>query len=160
MIRNHGENVIESFGITDLTNAIGSNYRLTEIQAAIGMYQVDEIEKCVDHRNSLHKVLQRELKGLDGIDVPVIKDGCTHAFYLYAFKFNEEKVGISRDQFVQAVAAELPVPEIAEQVVFSQGYVKPLYLNPVYQTQIAIGSKGFPFNYNKDVKYDYSPGLS
>ena len=31
-------------------------------------------------------------------------------------------------------------------------------LNPIYQNQIALGSKGFPFNYNENVTYDYSKG--
>ncbi len=35
LIRNHGEVVAESSGLADLTNIVGSNYRLTEIQAAI-----------------------------------------------------------------------------------------------------------------------------
>jgi hypothetical protein len=32
-------------------------------------------------------------------------------------------------------------------------------MNRIYQDKIAIGSKGFPFNYNKDVQYVYEKGL-
>lgn len=159
MIRNHGENVIEAYGIEDLTNAIGSNYRLTEIQAAIGMGQLDDVETCIDHRNKLHNVIKKGLQGMDGIRAPIIEANCTHAFYVYAFKFDENIVGVSRDKFVNAVIAELPAPKEPEQVTLVQGYIRPLYLNQVYQKQIALGSKGFPFNYNQGVKYNYEKGL-
>lgn len=159
MIRNHGENVIEAYGITDLTNAIGSNYRLTEIQAAIGLCQLDDVETCIDHRNKLHNVIKTGLHGMDGITVPVIKPNCTHAFYVYAFKFDENIVGVSRDKFVNAVMAELPQAKESEQIPLVQSYIRPLYLNQIYQQKIALGAKGFPFNYNQGVEYDYSKGL-
>lgn len=159
MIRNHGENVIEALQVSDLTNAIGSNYRLTEIQAAIGSVQLTKIEDCVRHRNELHTYLKKSMEQFKGITPPTIKEGCDHAFYVYAFKFDEKEVGISRDAFVQAVLRELPEPEIAEQLPIVQGYIKPLYLNPVYQKKIAIGSNGFPFNYNPGVEYNYPKGM-
>jgi dTDP-4-amino-4,6-dideoxygalactose transaminase len=47
-------------------------------------------------------------------------------------------VGIPRDIFAKALKAEgCPV---------STGYVKPLYLLPIFQRRIAIGSQGYPFN--------------
>ena len=47
-IRNHGENNIDQF--TDLTNIIGSNYRMSELHAAIASCQVDKLPKILDHR--------------------------------------------------------------------------------------------------------------
>ena len=72
--------------------------------------------------------------------------------------FDEKLVGVSREKFVEAVKAELPAPSTWEQTPLSNGYVQPLYLAPVYQKQIALGSKGFPFNYNEGVSYDYAKG--
>ncbi len=40
-----------------------------------------------------------------------------------------------------------------------EAYVKPLYLAPLYQKKIALGSKGFPWTMNPDVHYDYAKGL-
>ena len=67
--------------------------------------------------------------------------------------------GIPRALFARAVNAELPAPGHPEQIGLSPAYVRPLYLAPVYQQQIAIGSKGFPWTMNPEVKYDYSKGL-
>ena len=38
------------------------------------------------------------------------------------------------------------------------GYVKPLYLNPVYQRRRALGRGGYPWAFNPDITYDYSAG--
>ena len=78
---------------------------------------------------------------------------------MYPIRFEKEVFGVSRNLFLRAVSAELPKPKYWDTTPLSEGYVKPLYLNPIYQKQIAIGKKGFPFTYNKDVKYDYSKGI-
>ena len=53
----------------------------------------------------------------------------------------------------------MPAPTSWETTPLAEGYIKPLYLNPIYQNKIAIGKKGFPFNYNPGVTYDYAKGL-
>ena len=78
---------------------------------------------------------------------------------MYPIRFEKEVFGVSRNLFLRAVSAELPKPKYWDTTPLSEGYVKPLYLNPIYQKQIAIGKKGFPFNYNKGVQYDYSKGI-
>jgi len=78
---------------------------------------------------------------------------------MYPIRFNEEIVGISRNLFLRAIAAELPKPRFWETISLAEGYVKPLYLNPIYQKKIAIGKKGFPFNFNPGVTYQYPKGL-
>jgi hypothetical protein len=70
--------------------------------------------------------------------------------------------GITRDRFIEAVRAELPPTALREQegTKISVGYVKPLYLLPIFQKQVAWGNKGIPFisplyqgkaNYNKGI---------
>jgi hypothetical protein len=78
---------------------------------------------------------------------------------MFPIRFDENIVGISRNLFLRAVSAELPKPRFWDTTPLAEGYVKPLYLNPVYQKKIAIGKKGFPFNFNPGVTYDYPKGL-
>lgn len=159
LIRNHGENLTEFAGVTDLTNAIGSNYRLTEIQAAIGLEQLKAIPHYVSTRFELADYMNKRLSNLKGIRPPKIEKDSTHAYYLYPITFDAQALGISREVFCAAVNKEFLAPKGWEQTVLVPGYVKPLYLAPVYQQKIAIGSKGFPFNYNDGVTYDYSKGI-
>jgi len=159
LIRNHGENCIEAYEIKDFSNVIGSNYRLTEIQAAIGAVQMDLVEEYVNHRNDLAAHLTKQLNQFDCIEPAAIQDGCRHSFYVYPFKYKQNVHGVKREVFVKAVLAELPTPEVWEQTPLVGGYVRPLYLNPVYQKKMALGKKGFPWSMNPGVQYDYAPGL-
>jgi dTDP-4-amino-4,6-dideoxygalactose transaminase len=159
MIRNHAENLTEAQGVDDLANMIGSNYRLTELQAAIGCAQLDRLEDYLAHRQRLAHHLDEQLAQLPGLSPAFVSDGAQHAYYVYPIKYHAQVTGISRALFVRAVNAELPVPGSAEQVGLSAAYVRPLYLAPLYQKKIALGGKGFPWSMNPEVHYDYSKGL-
>jgi perosamine synthetase len=69
---------------------------------------------------------------------PVVRSGCRHVYYVWAMRFDENVVGIAREQFSKAL--------VAEGFPHFLGYVCPLYLLPVFQKRIAIGSQGYPFN--------------
>jgi len=159
LIRNHAENLVESQGVTNIVNMIGSNYRLTEISAAIGLAQLDRLKECLTHRQKLASYFSEQLKQIQGLTPAAISDGSGHAYYLYPIKFDERVIGISRGDFVRAVNAELPHPEHWEQTCLVEGYVKPLYLLPLYQKKIALGSKGFPWTLNPGVEYPYNKGI-
>lgn len=59
-----------------------------------------------------------------------------------------------RNRFIDAVKAELPSTLLREEsvVLLSYGYVKPLYLQPLYQERIAFGRDGYPFSLS-DITY-------
>lgn len=159
LIRNHGENLVEVQPIEDLTNILGSNYRLTELQAAIGIAQLDRLDGYVAHRQRLAAHFGKQLTGISGLTPAKVADGAEHAYYLYPVRYDASVTGISRKAFVQAVNAELPPVKVWEQTGFIEGYIKPLYLAPLYQEKIAMGHAGFPWNVNADVEYNYSKGI-
>jgi len=160
LIRNHGENVAGDLSGADLANIIGGNYRLSEIQAAIGIEQLKRLDGYLAARTELATHLGTRLAKLPGLEVQAAPDaGSTHAYYVYPIKYHAAEAGLSRHAFVKAVLAEFPTPDGFESTPLTEGYVKPLYLTPIYQQRIAIGKKGFPFNCNPAVRYDYSPGL-
>ncbi|MGZ4995407.1 MAG: DegT/DnrJ/EryC1/StrS family aminotransferase [Methylobacter sp.] len=159
LIRNHGENLIEAQQVEDLTNMMGSNYRLTELQAAIGCAQLDRLEDCLTHRQRLAAYFGEQLASIAGLTPAKIADGAEHAYYLYPVKYDAKVTGIARNVFVKAVNAELPLPEIWEQTGWVEAYVRPLYLAPMYQKKIAFGTQGFPWSMNSEVDYDYKRGI-
>lgn len=159
LIRNHGENAVEAYGVEDISNTIGSNYRFTELQAAIASEQFKRLSGFLDHRAALGRYLDSRLRGLNGLTIQSIEPGSTHSYYMYPIRYDAEAIGVPRNTFLRAVSAELPKPRFWDTTPLAEGYVKPLYLAPVYQQQIAIGKKGFPFNQNPGVTYDYSKGI-
>lgn len=149
LIRNHGENAVGPLEMSNLTNIIGFNFRMTEIQAAIGIEQLKSIDEHVGKRERIAQGLTRGVEGLAGLIPPVVRQGCRHVFYVWAMRYQQEDLRLKRSTFCKALEAEgFPVFE---------GYTQPLYLLPVFQKKIAIGNKGFPFHLSPH--RDYAKGM-
>jgi len=155
LIRNHAEAVVEGMQHTDLVNMIGFNYRMTEIDAAIGRIQLKKLSKLNKKRLANVRYFEERFSSFEYISMPKVREGASHAYYTHACKFNEELAGIHRNKFFEAVRAELPCFHLREKegVKLSSGYVKPLYLQPIFQKKIAYGSNGYPFS-ESNVNYD------
>lgn len=138
LIRNHGENIVEHIELSDAVNHLGFNLRMTELSAAVGLVQLDNASEHVGRRVRLAKRLTAGIAGLAGVIPPEVREGCEHVYYYWTIRLDEKVLGVSRKVFSQALAAE-GFPHGA-------GYVRPLYLLPVFQRQLAIGRSGFPFN--------------
>lgn len=147
LIRNHAEAVVEKKGVTNLVNMVGFNFRLTEIHAAIGRIQLKKLQKLLETRVENCNYLAEKFSQIPGIRAAKTRGNCSHSYYVQPFLFDEKVVGVTRDKFVEAVKAELPATELreGEGPQISCGYVRPLYLLPLFQNKIAFGSNGYPF---------------
>jgi dTDP-4-amino-4,6-dideoxygalactose transaminase len=161
LIRNHAEAVVAQKGVTDLTNMIGFNFRMGEIEAAIGREQLKKGPALVRQRQENVRYLEQQLVGLEGLRMPFVSQHNEHVYYKHTMDYDASVTGVSRERMVQAIRAELPVTRKreGEGPLVGMGYVKPIYLEPMYQSKIAYGRNGYPFIsplYNGSV--DYSRG--
>lgn len=140
MIRNHGEMAADDMwtvGEEWHEFLVGSNYRLTEVQAAIMIEQLKKLKTLNAARVALADYLSRALRRFSWLEPVFVLPRSTHVYYLYPMKFFGERIGISRKTFVAAMAAE--------GFSISEGYQKPLYLLPVYQKKQMYEHSQFPF---------------
>ena len=168
LIRNHGEAVIENKtkaegGVLDLVNMLGFNMRLGEIEAAIGRQQLIRGPGLIERRRVNVAYLESKLKGVPGLTMPKVRNGVKHVYYVHALSYDARATGVTRDSWVRAVKAELPetVLREGEGALMGQGYVRPLYRQPLYQNRVAYGDgkTGCPFacpHYQGTL--DYDPG--
>ena len=148
LIRNHAEVVVGDKGVTNLSNMIGHNFRLGEIECAMGIEQLKKLGGFVKSRQALANRLSKGLKGLRGLGTPVVKPDRTHVYYVYPMILDIKELGVSRDQIHAALQAE--------GVAVSKRYQN-IHLLPMYQKKMAYGSQGFPWTSNichRDVSYD------
>jgi dTDP-4-amino-4,6-dideoxygalactose transaminase len=148
LIRNHAEAAVGDMGLTDISNMIGHNFRLGEIECAIGIEQLKKLSGFVDSRQRAAARLSDGLKDLPGLRTPVVKSGCTHSYYMYFMVVDDVALGISRSRIFEALVAE-GVPGLS--MTFAN-----LHLLPMYQRKIAYGSRGFPWTSDicqRDVSY-------
>lgn len=145
LIRNHGEAVIAGQPRSYKSSILGWNYRMTEVDAAIGLEQFKKLDRFNQERIKLADYLAEKINQIPGLKVIPIKENNQHVYYVLPVEYNEEKIGIPRDLFVKALNAE--------GVPFGAGYIKPLYYSPIYHE-----NKPFIYKYYKG-NADYGPGL-
>ena len=153
LIRNHAEAVVGDMGRNDLNNMIGYNFRLGEIEAAIGIEQLKKLESIVKRRQEICENLTKGLSKLNGLITPEIKKDNTHSFYIYPLKLDNLKIKVSRERIIQALVAEGIHDGLAN------GYAN-LHLLPIFQEKIAYGKKGYPWSLTENGrKISYNKGI-
>jgi len=148
LIRNHAEAVVKDKGVTNLSNMIGHNFRLGEIECAIGIEQLKKLHRLVEARQKKAERLSNGLKDLLGLRLPIVKGDCTHAYYVYPLILDTKKLGVSRNLIIKALEAE-------GVTGLNAGYAN-IHMLPMYQNKIAYGSHGFPWNLElvrQDINY-------
>lgn len=155
LVRNHGEGVVEDLCRQDenaFEPVIGSNYRLSELHAAVATEQLKKIDILTKPRIELADYLTEKLKNFFWLQVPKILENSTHVYYFYPFKFWGESAGFERSTFIKAMAAEgFPL---------RPGYTKPLYLTPLYQRKRMSPHNQFPFIFQGyETKINYNKGI-
>lgn len=65
-IRDHGRNSNEKY----IHNLLGSNFRITDLQSALGIQQLKKIEKFIEKRNKVAETYKNQLNNLDFQNIP------------------------------------------------------------------------------------------
>ena len=108
-------------------DAIGYNFRMTDISAAIGLAQLDKIDEFNDKRIANAAYLNEGLKDVDGVITPYCADGSKHVYHQYTIMVEKG----DRDDWV----------DIINDCGVGTGihYPVPLYNQPIYR---ALGFEG------------------
>jgi perosamine synthetase len=94
------------FDVDDVDGHWGMNYRMNEVQAAVGRAQLRKLNRFIARRRACARFLNRELQGIRGL-TPVYEDPrCFHAYHLYTLCVEEKELGASRDAFMRALYYE------------------------------------------------------
>jgi dTDP-4-amino-4,6-dideoxygalactose transaminase len=150
LIRNHAETSLKNKTKKQLSNMIGYNFRMGEVEAAIGIEQYKKIKKIIKTRNFLINLLTLELRKLPGLTVPISTKNYEHNYYVYPLVLDFNIIKYSRNFIYKCLKAE-------GVQGLNEGYAN-IHLLPMYQKKIAYGENGFPWsNYNP--KIDYKKGL-
>ena len=153
LIRNHAEAVVKTEDPAELCNLLGHNFRLGEIEAAIAAVQLPLLAERVAQRQQAAAALNAGLAGLPGLVTPAVLPGNTHAYYIYGLQLDTARLGVGREQLLQALRAE-GVPGLV-------GSYQNLHLLPLFRHRIAYGTQGFPWTgtAHGDSSVTYGPGL-
>ena len=103
---------------------LGYNYRITDIQCALGLSQLKKLEMFRSRRRGIINYYNEAFKNKKHIIIPHENKSCDSNFHLYVLLFDFEKIGLDRAQFMR----KLNNREIQTQVHYI-----PVHLQPFYQ---------------------------
>ncbi len=154
LIRNHGENIVGPKGVKNDFNTHGYNFRLPEIEAAIGIEQLKKLPRLLAERIEIANDFSKRLEQFPAIRAPKVHPGNKHVYYVHACRFDANKAGFHRNTFVAALKAEIPSSHLRETTpLVGAGYTRPLYLLPVFQKKLTSCSFACP-RYEGEAKYE------
>ena len=129
--------------------SLAPNYRMTELQGAVGIAQLDRLEWICAQRNRYGDGLTAGIKDLPGIYPPEILDGCKSSYWFYMLRIDEKEAGVSRDEFCEALQAE--------GVGCAAGYIPTcVYEYDMFKNKNAYNGTDCPFGckyYGKNIEY-------
>lgn len=79
----------------------GFKYNMFDIQAAIGLKQLERIDSMQERRIKIAEKYQREFAKIDAIDQPFVPDYAKHSWHLYVIRIVPELLTIDRDRFIE-----------------------------------------------------------
>ncbi|MDP2666521.1 MAG: DegT/DnrJ/EryC1/StrS family aminotransferase [Candidatus Diapherotrites archaeon] len=101
---------------------IGYNYRMTDLQAAVGVAQLEKIDAFLERKHRIAKMYSELLSGVKGIILPTVREYATHSYWMYQILVTDE-FPISRDE----LAVELRKKNIDTRRAFYSVHVQPPY---------------------------------
>ncbi len=114
---------------------LGFNYRMTDLQAALGVTQLDKLEWFKKRRREIVRRYNYLLKDVDWIKVPVERDGVDSSFHLYVILVDFEKIAANRKVVMET---------LAQRRIGTQVHYIPVHLQPYYRDNFGTGKGDCP----------------
>lgn len=136
---------------------LGYNYRLTDLQCALGLSQLGRLDSVIARRREIVAAYNEAFAGLDWLTTPVVRipaDAATTSWHLYAVQIDFPAIGRTRSQ----VMAELRAAGVGTQVHYI-----PVHLQPWYRTNFGYGPGKCPVaerTYGRALSLPLFPGMS
>lgn len=142
-IRNHGENIVQKF--KNDKHFFGYNFRMGEIEAAIGIEQLKKFPKILKKIQTLANFLSEGLRNLDGLRIPFVAPDCTHSYYAFPLVIDLKKINCNRKKLIDLLQKE--------GVPMGAGYQN-VHLLPFFQKKLKKGiGKHYWSKINKNINY-------
>ncbi|MCG2756936.1 MAG: UDP-4-amino-4,6-dideoxy-N-acetyl-beta-L-altrosamine transaminase [Desulfobacteraceae bacterium] len=103
---------------------LGYNYRITDIQCALGSSQLKKLHKFRERRRQIVDKYNEAFSNIKSVQIPFESKDCNTNFHLYVLLFNFNQIGIDRAQFII---------ELKKRGIQTQVHYIPVHLQPFYQ---------------------------
>jgi perosamine synthetase len=129
---------------------IGFNYRMTNIQAAIGLAQLERIDELVERRRKNARLYNELLKGIEGISLPPQKVWAKNIYWMYCILIGDE-LGMSRDELQR---------ELKKNGVDTRAFFIPMHQQPAFRNLGLFEEESYPMSEELSRRGMYLPSGS
>jgi len=109
-------------------NVIGFNYRMTNLQAALGVAQLSKIERFIEKKRKIARLYEEELSSIEGITLHPEMSWAKCVYWLYSILV-DRKLGISRDKLAE---------KLESYGIETRNFFYPLHEMPPYQEYVNL----------------------
>lgn len=114
---------------------LGFNYRLSDINAALGVSQFKKLNKFLKKRKYIANFYNRKFKLNKNFTIPHVESYCDHSFHLYPLKINFDNLKISKKNFFK---------KILENGINLQVHYIPVHLQKYYRKKFDYKIGDYP----------------
>ena len=108
-LRNHGAVMPLPAGAGPATmpdiDSLGFNYRMTDLQAAIGLVQLEKLDGFIDERARWARWYMDQLADIEWLTTPTVSNGYRHAWQAFVTVVDEHRAPVNRDDFMERLAS-------------------------------------------------------
>lgn len=108
---------------------LGMNYRMTDIQAALGVSQIDKLDQFISRRRAIAQKYNEAFQQLEGVSIPNQLEQTESGWHLYILKLELSRFSVGRKEIFEALRAE----NIGVHVHYIPVHTQPYYRKLGYE---------------------------
>ena len=85
---------------------IGYNYRMLNLQAALGTSQIDELESFIETKTKNYYLYKEEVDKIEGLELLTFRKGIRPNYWFYSLVVDKEKYGLNKDELLRKLVSE------------------------------------------------------
>jgi len=113
----------------------GYKYNMTDINAAMGLAQLERLEWMWERRGELAKRYHDAFESVDEVLTPLVRSNAVSAWHLYVIRLNLDMLTIGRNKFIE---------ELKDRDIGTSVHFVPLHRHPFYRDKFGVNPKDFP----------------
>ena len=158
LLKNHGiirnKNLSKKFGAWFYSiKKLGYNYRLSDIQCALGISQLKRLNQFILARRKIAKIYDKAFSNIDKLQIPKVREKCYHSYHLYPLLIDFKKTRINKKKFFE---------KLQSNGIYTQVHYIPIHYHEYYKKKFNFKKGDFPNSenfYNKEMSLPIYPLL-
>ncbi len=115
---------------------LGFNYRLGELNAALGVVQMQRVEEILKKRKMVAEYYNKRLKSIKGVSIPYISKDVKISWFVYVIRLD--------GNYFSRKDRDKVIKEMTENGIYCRDYFPPIHLEPLYVNMFGYKKGDYP----------------